>query len=140
MKDALLEFGDFNIISVNYSSYVVGPNYAVAVYNSQWVGDVVGEFIQFLMDKYGGKLEDFHPIGFSLGGQTVGSIGEYFNGKMERISALDPAGPLFYDVPYERKLTPDDAKFVDVIYTTGKYVGTMQHVRKLFYAYYVIIF
>ncbi len=60
----------------------------------------------------------------------------------DRISAMDPAGPLFFnDVPYPfhglnvtsaSRLNPEDAKVVDVIHTDGdaRYLGYIPQVNK----------
>ena len=72
ITEALLNQGDYNIFAVDYEYYVEGPYYYQAVINSHHVGEAVGRFIDFLILNFGAKLEDFHPIGFSLGGQTVG--------------------------------------------------------------------
>ena len=66
------------------------------------------------------------------------------NFKFDRISGLDPAGPLFFnDVPYPfagwnvtsaSRLTSTDAIFVDAIHTDGKprSYGYIPQVSKLF--------
>ena len=75
-----------------------------------------------------------HCIGHSLGAQTCGLSGKDLiqdNLKYDRISGLDPAGPMFTtDVDYfefrypnidpRSRLEPSDADFVDVIHTDGK--------------------
>ena len=40
------------------------------------------------------QLEDFHPVGFSLGGQVAGHLGNHLEGQLPRITGLDPAGAL----------------------------------------------
>ena len=88
-----------------------------------------------------------HCAGHSLGGQSCGFAGKYLNAdpdpdakEMDRISGMDPAGPLFCnDVPYpfdyldikpEARLGPHDAKLVDVIHTDGdaRYLGILPQV------------
>lgn len=51
-------------------------------------------------------------------------------GKLGRISAIDPAQPLFQDMPEFVRLDPGDAEFVDVIHTDAKSIlmgGMIQH-------------
>lgn len=88
------------------------------------------------------KLEDIHIVGYSLGGHTAGMVSSFVKtGKLKRItgliekinyayikkiklikmnligSALDPAKPLFMSGAFFKRLSPDDAEFVDVIHT-----------------------
>ena len=76
-----------------------------------------------------------HCIGHSFGGQACGLSGKQLiqeggdKFKYDRISGMDPAGPLFCeDVPYpfdykyidpRARIGPNDANFVDVIHTDG---------------------
>ena len=77
--------------------------------------------IVFVQDTYGASIEDFHIIGHSLGSQIAGYAGERIqkltNQKIGRISALDPAAPLFENMPTFVRLDPSDAIFVDVIHS-----------------------
>jgi len=72
---------------------------------------------------------NLHLVGHSLGAQIAGYAGKDFiqrtKSQLGRISALEPAGPLFemakdYSEQDKLHLTKDDATFVDVIHTTGK--------------------
>ena len=76
-----------------------------------------------------------HCIGHSLGGQACGLSGKQLIAeggdklKYDRISGMDPAGPLFCeDLPYpfdydyidpHARIGPSDANFVDIIHTDG---------------------
>ena len=85
--------GDFNIISVDWEN-LAGPSpfYFYAAENSKPVGYRIADFIDFIINTTGAKLEEIHPIGFSLGAQVVGHLGYKTEGKMARITGLDPAG------------------------------------------------
>ena len=71
-------------------------------------------------------MQDFHIIGHSLGAHIAGYAGEKLismsreTGKLGRITALDPAQPLFQNTPEFVRLDPGDAEFVDVIHTDAK--------------------
>lgn len=77
---------------MDYQPLGIGPHYPLAAENAKPVGLHAAEFIRFMIDEMDGKIEDFHPIGFSLGGQVVGNLGHGLAGELPRISALDPAG------------------------------------------------
>lgn len=63
-----------------------------------------------------------HILGHSLGAHISCNVGRHFGGQIGRITALDPAGPLFL------KSAPDacnknDAQFVDAIHTDVGVLG-----------------
>lgn len=69
-------------------------------------------------------------LGYSLGSHVCGFAGKKLNGRLGRISAIDPAGPLFkFQLPSQR-LAHTDAKLVDCIYTTW-FIGIMDPICKL---------
>ena len=47
----------------------------------------------------------------------------FTDGKVGRITGLDPSGPLFYTVSKDDCLDTSDAQFVDVIHSAGRWVG-----------------
>ncbi|RVE40616.1 hypothetical protein evm_014735 [Chilo suppressalis] len=85
------------------------------------------QLIDDLIENHGFTLDQFHPIGFSLGGQTVGYIGNYLkSGRLNRITALDPAFPLFVTPDNNRKVDKSDALFVDVLHTNALWKGKLE--------------
>ena len=61
---------DCNVISVDWELLASGPNYPKAARNCVPAGARVGELIRGGLEEVGGAvLEDFHTVGFSLGGQ-----------------------------------------------------------------------
>ncbi len=135
LKTVLVE--DLNIISIEWSALAgPGPHYFLASANCFPTGEYVAEFLDWLMTYTGADVTSFHPIGFSLGAQVVGSIGYNLQtkyGKMlDRISGLDPAGPYFMKHSNNTgKLSREDARFVDVIYSSGRWIGTHEEVGQV---------
>ena len=98
--------------------------YSQSAANTRLVGLEVSALIDYLMEYKGARPEDFHIIGHSLGAHIAGYAGEKLKSwrkvKLGRITALDPAQPLFKGMPEFVRLDPGDAEFVDVIHTDAK--------------------
>lgn len=78
---------DYNIISVDYNPIAREPCYIQAARNTELVGMCTAQLIDELVQNFDFNLTQFHVIGFSLGGQVAGFIGNYIeSGKLERIS------------------------------------------------------
>ncbi len=80
------------MISVDWHKLAGGPNFPQAAYNALPAGEHAADFIRQLISDHGAAIEDFHVVGFSLGGQMVAGIGQGMGGALKRITALDPAG------------------------------------------------
>lgn len=76
-------------------------------------------------------FDNIHILGHSLGAHIAGFVGSNLDGKIARITGMDPARPDF-EAPHLRapkdRLDTSDAKFVDVIHTCA---GTAGFVRPL---------
>ncbi|CAN7993868.1 unnamed protein product, partial [Ixodes hexagonus] len=121
---------DCNVIVVDWSGGST-QLYNRGAANTALVGREISLLTQHLMDRYRLTLRpaDVHIIGFSFGAQVAGFFGRNFkrsSGKrIWRITALDPAGPLFNDS--DVYVSKKDATFVDVIHTSGGYgIGFME--------------
>ena len=104
---AYLAAGNYNIIGVDWEVLAANP-YATAVQNTPLTGAHIAELIEYLVAQTGAKLEDFHLIGHSLGGQVAGFAGKSITtGKVGRITGLNGSveetsvglGPLYSVFP-----------------------------------------
>lgn len=120
---AYLEKGEYNYFAVDWSKGSSTPNYLAARNRSNATAIVMGQFIEFLIREGNAKLKDFRIGGFSLGGQVVGFVGKYLKGELPVIYGLDPAGVLFNGSPEDDRLHSSDAKYVEVIHTSGLKLG-----------------
>ncbi|XP_003744808.1 pancreatic triacylglycerol lipase [Galendromus occidentalis] len=116
LKDALLRLGNFNVIIVDWTGGNTPP-YIQAAVNSRVVGAEIGLLIRKLGRVRGTVPSSFHLYGHSLGAHAVGFAGKWLNGTLGRITALDPAEPMFQYCPPSARLTNSDAKLVEVIHT-----------------------
>ncbi|MEE6514095.1 hypothetical protein FKM82_022081 [Ascaphus truei] len=105
-----------NIIVVDWI-FLAHQLYPDAVNNTKVVGKDIAMLLNWLQEKANLSLENVHLIGYSLGAHVAGYAGNYVNGTVARITGLDPAGPMFEGVEPHKRLSPDDADFVDVLHT-----------------------
>ncbi|XP_001499209.2 endothelial lipase isoform X2 [Equus caballus] len=97
--------------------------YRDAVNNTRVVGHDVARMLDWLQGKDGFSLRNVHLIGYSLGAHVAGYAGNFVKGTVGRITGLDPAGPMFEGVDIHKRLSPDDADFVDVLHTYTRSFG-----------------
>uniref|UniRef100_UPI0037E87C32 phospholipase A1 member A isoform X2 n=1 Tax=Semicossyphus pulcher TaxID=241346 RepID=UPI0037E87C32 len=118
---SLLRAQDANVVVVDW---VYGASFAynLVVENYKEVALQISVLINQLQE-HGSKLESFHFIGISLGAHVAGFVGTLFEGKIGRITGLDPAGPMFKGADTFDRLDPSDAQFVDAIHTDSDYFG-----------------
>ncbi|CAF4862835.1 unnamed protein product [Pieris macdunnoughi] len=126
IRPAYFDCCDYNIISIDYNPLALEPCYIQAAANTELVGMCTALLIDELVNE-GFRLEDIHVIGFSLGGQAAGFIANYIqSGQIVRITALDPALPLFVTLDKDKKIDASDAKFVDVLHTNSLQKGKLE--------------
>ncbi|CRL01709.1 CLUMA_CG014925, isoform A [Clunio marinus] len=121
----------YNILVLDWSEYSNGSYVTDAVPNLVKIGKLVGENIFNLVEQKVLELKNFHVVGHSLGGQMAGYIGRWMialsrgRSKLARITALDPAKPLFYEdlIFLPTHLTFFDAEFVDIIHSDALLLG-----------------
>ncbi|KAH8275908.1 hypothetical protein KR026_012470 [Drosophila bipectinata] len=98
------------------------PPYVQAVANIRLVGAITAHVVHMLYEELKlPNLSKVHIIGHSLGAHLSGYAGYHlqrdFGLKMNRITGLDPAAPLFTDTDPIVRLDPTDAHFVDIVHT-----------------------
>ncbi|XP_061470316.1 endothelial lipase [Rhineura floridana] len=107
---------DANVVVVDWLA-LAHQLYTDAVNYTRVVGKEVAKLLNWLQEKEHFQLQNVHLIGYSLGAHVAGYTGNYARGTIGRITGLDPAGPMFEGVDPNRRLSPDDADFVDVLHT-----------------------
>ncbi|OXA56889.1 Phospholipase A1 member A [Folsomia candida] len=114
LKDAYLHHGDLNVILVDWVQ-ARRYSYTVAARVTEYVGVMCARLVREL----DADLSLLHVVGFGLGAHAAGIMGSELNGKISRITGLDPSLPLFRMVTDNQKLDSEDASFVDVFHSDG---------------------
>lgn len=116
--------------SFNHHHYNHDYYYYYCIYTEFAItGFYVGGFIAKLHTDYKADLKKIEVTAHSLGAQVAGCVGKAIKNmtysKIGRITALDPAKPLFelIDLSDEGKLTKADAELVVVVHTAGGVFG-----------------
>ncbi|KAI4462433.1 lipase [Holotrichia oblita] len=122
-KDAIFESNTSANIFVIDWSIPAGQFYTLAVWAIRPVSQIITNYIDQMIDRFGIAPSDFTLIGHSLGAHLAGSIGANLNGSVAQIVGLDPALPLFTLNDTDTRLDETDARTVHVIHTNGGYQG-----------------
>lgn len=117
LMNALLDkdrTGIASVITVDWSGGA-SPPYTQAVANIRLVGVITAHVLFMVYEQFKMKnLDNVHMIGHSLGSHLSGYAGttlqKEFNLVLGRITALDPAAPLFVDTDPVVRLDQNDAK------------------------------
>ncbi|OXA44057.1 Pancreatic triacylglycerol lipase [Folsomia candida] len=117
-----LSGGDTGLLDL--SALLATTMYPIVLLNVPPVGKRVAEFIQFLSLKKGISQSQVWIIGHSLGSHIGGCAGSssktLYNQTINRITGLDPAGPLYYlSLSDSDMIYKTNAGWVD-IYHTGR--------------------
>ncbi|KAF2897854.1 hypothetical protein ILUMI_08320, partial [Ignelater luminosus] len=126
MKDAYLERYDCNLITLDWQ-LIAFNTYPTAVCLLTKIARIVAGFLCDISNQLKTSLKTVHLGGISLGGQLMGLIGQetkrICKKSIGRITALDPAGPLFQGLPESQRIDRSDADFVQVIHTNKGVLG-----------------
>lgn len=134
VKNAYLKNGGYNTLVLDWN-ILASELYPLAVAYMEMVGDRLADVLLELFSA-GLSISDFHLLGHSLGAQMAGIIGSAVQEKsnkviaLERITGLDPASPMFYEMfnilpDLYRPLNLNDARFVDIIHTDAGVFGQL---------------
>lgn len=115
------------MISVDYSRLAGNPCYREAVLNAPLVGRCLAQLIDNLINQHIVSNDQLHVIGFSLGSQVAGQTANFVKQKLNHITGLDPAKPLFSRVPDSKRLDAGDAEFVDIIHSNVMERGILRN-------------
>ncbi|CAB3260702.1 unnamed protein product [Arctia plantaginis] len=118
IRNAYLGQGETNVIVLDWRRLALS-DYVTAANGVPAVGRGLGQFINFLSSVTGANLNTFHLVGFSLGAHLVGNAGRELRGRVARVTALDPAGPLWN--LNRNRVSSDDGVYVEAIHTDGGY-------------------
>ncbi|XP_015591576.1 pancreatic triacylglycerol lipase [Cephus cinctus] len=123
-----LTVGNYNVIGVDWFAGSA-KGYLTSVVITRKVGEYIADFLRFLGLNTHLNLDNVHLLGHSLGSHVAGFAGAFLEGRIGRITGLDPAGPTF-EIPFLKdpkdRLDFTDAKFVDIIHTCGGTAGFLQ--------------
>lgn len=122
MMEALCYGRTDNVVLLDWSKYSKNGSYGSVFRNAEKVGSLFAQSIRLLVDN-GLDISRIYIIAHSLGAHIAGFVGKCNVFKISRITALDPANPLFY-LP-GCYLTRNDATWVDVIHTDMGGYGTL---------------
>ncbi|XP_063241726.1 pancreatic lipase-related protein 2-like [Bacillus rossius redtenbacheri] len=126
IRKGYLESAPHNMLAADWSAFSNGPWYCypAAAENAGQAARCVAQLVLALARSGAG---DTHLVGFSVGAHVAGMTANHLGDlRLERITGLDPAMPLFATRGPEERLDSGDALFVDVVHTNALVQGMVQ--------------
>lgn len=127
IRDAYFKRGDYNIIIVDYSRAVKEPCLSQMEWAPRFGSLCIAQLVKYIAQHPRGVRPDsMHFIGYSVGAHIAGLISNHITpeeGKLGRITGLDPTIFFYSTTNTSRDLDKSDAHFVDVIHTGAGILG-----------------
>ncbi|EAA12397.4 AGAP007991-PA, partial [Anopheles gambiae str. PEST] len=127
MRKAYFTRGNYNIIIVDYGSAVTEPCLNQIEWAPRFGSLCVSQLVKYIANHPRGvPPDDMHLIGYSVGAHIAGLVANYLTpaeGKLGRITGLDPTIFFYAGSNNSRDLDPSDAHFVDIIHTGAGILG-----------------
>uniref|UniRef100_W8CDP0 Pancreatic triacylglycerol lipase n=1 Tax=Ceratitis capitata TaxID=7213 RepID=W8CDP0_CERCA len=130
IRAAWLARGKYNVIVVDWAR-ARSVDYASSVAALSKTGKKVASMINYLNENHGMKLDEVEVIGHSLGAHVAGYAGKGTKaGLLHAIVGLDPALPLISWKKPNKRLSANDAQYVESIQTNGGQLGFLKPIGK----------
>lgn len=127
MRKAYFARGNYNIIIVDYGSAVTEPCLSQIEWAPRFGSLCVSQLVKYITHHPRGVPPDsMHLIGYSVGAHIAGLVANYLTpeeGKLGRITGLDPTIFFYAGTNNSRDLDTTDAHFVDIIHTGAGILG-----------------
>lgn len=127
IRKGYFTLGNYNIIIVDYATAVKEPCLSQMDWSPRFGAMCVAQMVKYISKHPRGVLPDFmHFIGYSVGAHIAGLVANFLRpeeGKIGRITALDPTVFYYNTNNKTRDLDPSDAHFVDVLHTNAGILG-----------------
>lgn len=127
IRDAYFQNSDYNIIIVDYGSAVKEPCLSQMEWAPRFGSLCIAQLVKYISQHPRGvPPDDMHLIGYSVGAHIAGLIANHLKpteGKLGRITGLDPTIFFYSTTNNTRDLDKSDAHFVDVIHTGAGILG-----------------
>ncbi|KAG5890813.1 hypothetical protein JTB14_008254 [Gonioctena quinquepunctata] len=128
MRDAYFYRGNYNIFIVDYGTLVKEPCLKQMEWAPRFCAKCVAQLIRYLTQHPRGlRADDLHIIGYSVGAHIGGLVANYLDpdkdGKLGRITGLDPTIFFYMGQNSSRDLDSSDAHFVDILHTGAGILG-----------------
>lgn len=127
IRDAYFKRGDYNVIIVDYGSLVKEPCLSQMEWSPRFGSLCIAQLVKYIARHPRGVAPDnIHFIGYSVGAHIAGLVANHFTpdeGKIGRITGLDPTIFFYAGSNNTRDLDKTDAHFVDIIHTGAGILG-----------------
>ncbi|XP_070509269.1 lipase member H [Chironomus tepperi] len=127
LRNAYFSVGDYNILIVDYSAAVKEPCLSQIEWAPRFASLCIAQLIKYIAHHPRGVAPDYmHFIGYSVGAHLAGLVSNYIKpseGKIGRITGLDPTIFVYAGSNNSRDLDPSDAHFVDILHSAAGILG-----------------
>uniref|UniRef100_A0A336LVZ2 CSON006317 protein n=1 Tax=Culicoides sonorensis TaxID=179676 RepID=A0A336LVZ2_CULSO len=127
IRKAYFTLGNFNIFIVDYSNAVKEPCLSQMEWSPRFGAMCVAQLVKYISTHPRGIPPDYmHFIGYSVGAHIAGLVANFIKpeeGKIGRITGLDPTIFYYNTNNKSRDLDPSDAHFVDILHTNAGILG-----------------